>query len=246
MRAWSAGPLDTWTAFHSLYLDPAPSAAGADDAEVDRRVESPFLLTPVQRQTVATSRQAPITLISGAPGTGKSHTIAAVACDALARGQRVLLAAKSDATVDALLDLLDRAPGPDPVVFGSNERREALASRLSAGQLQPAGGEEVEAARHRSETCASSRDELRAEIADQLAAETALDHPGNAATDARLAAPGLFEPDADLVAVDALLSYAVSPAKVLGRPPAPAQGHAPRWPKSSGHPRFLRRRRFGR
>jgi hypothetical protein len=224
LRAWSAGRLDTWTGFHSLYLDPTTSLhpdaqADADpdaDPDADRTVESPYLLTPVQREAVATSRQAQITLVSGAPGTGKSHTIAAIACDALARGQRVLLAAKSDATVDALLDLLDRAPGPDPVVFGSNERREALATRLSAGQLQPVSNEQVADARRRFEVDASARNDLRAEIARQLDAEALLDDSDRGATAARTAAPGLFEPDADHVAADSLLTYATSPATVWG------------------------------
>ena len=127
LRAWSSQPLDTWTAFHSLYLD--PTGASIPTGDVDRAVESPFLLTHRQREAVATSRQEQITLISGAPGTGKSHTIAAIACDALARGQRVLVAAKSDATVDALLDLLDRAP--DPTRWCSVRTSEAKRSPLA-------------------------------------------------------------------------------------------------------------------
>jgi len=220
LRTWSAGRLDTWTAFHSLYLDhegaPAPEPEAGAGAGADGPVESPYLLTPVQRDAVGTSRSEQITLISGAPGTGKSHTIAAIACDALARGQRVLLAAKSDATVDALLDLLERGPGPDPVVFGSNERREALATRLSAGQLQPGSNEEVAAARRRFEATGSDRDELRANVSRQLGAEVLLENTDRTATASRAAAPGLFEPGADLVAADLLLSYATSPATVWG------------------------------
>lgn len=217
LRAWSAGSLSTWTAFHSLYLDPTEAPVPEADADADHAVESPFLLTPVQREAVRTSRREQITLISGAPGTGKSHTIAAIACDALARGRRVLLAAKSDATVDALLDLLDRSPGPDPVVFGSNERREALATRLSAGQLQPVTNEAATTARGRFEVSASARDELRADITAQLGAEAMLNSDGDrVAAAARAAAPGLFDPDTDLAGVDELLSFATSPATVWG------------------------------
>ncbi len=216
LRAWAAGPTDRWTAFHSLYVDPSQSAPPARSAESDREVESPYLLTPVQREAIARSRHALVTLVSGAPGTGKSHTIAAIACDALANGERVLLAAKSDATVDALLDLLDRAPGPDPVVFGSNERREALADRLSAGQLQPADEESVSSARARFEASAARRDELRAGVAGQLAAEAFLGRADEGVTAARATAPGLFEPDADLARAESLLSFALSLATVWG------------------------------
>ncbi len=51
-------------------------------------MESPYLFTPVQRMAVAQSRSEALTAVSGAPGTGKSHTVAAIACDALARGER--------------------------------------------------------------------------------------------------------------------------------------------------------------
>lgn len=113
LRGWAEGRLTEWTGFHSLYLDPLQPADTEQAAEDP--VESPYLLTPAQREAIRRSRRDPITLISGAPGTGKSHTVAAIACDALACGKRVLVAAKTDAAVDALLDLLERAPSPDPV-----------------------------------------------------------------------------------------------------------------------------------
>ena len=204
LRAWASGRLDQWTAFHSLYLEP-PQGPGGPRA-IDELVESPYLLTPVQCQAIARSRRELITLISGAPGTGKSHTIAAIACDALAQGGRVLVAAKSDATVDALLDLLERAPGPDPIVFGSNERREALAERLSAGQLLPAGAGLVSKAQRTFEACAARRDELRAQVADRLGAEMLFDEGDAGTAAARATAPGLFDPGADLALVASLLT----------------------------------------
>jgi AAA domain len=203
LRAWAAGGLDQWTAFHSMYLEAPQRPAGR--RAVEHRVESPYLLTPVQREAVAASRRELITLISGAPGTGKSHTIAAIACDALARGERVLVAAKSDATVDALLDLFERAPGPEPVVFGSNERREALAERLSAGQLRPAGADQVSKAQRAFESFASRRDELLAEVEARLGAETLLDDGAAGMTAARAAASGFFDPDVDLDLAELLL-----------------------------------------
>ena len=79
LRAWADGPRDRWTAFHSLYLDVDGPPAGRP-ATTDEPVVSPFLLTPVQRRAVVRSRTEPVTLVSGAPGTGKSHTVAAIAC----------------------------------------------------------------------------------------------------------------------------------------------------------------------
>ncbi|MDP9420035.1 MAG: ATP-binding protein [Actinomycetota bacterium] len=209
LRAWAAAPLDRWTAFHSLYLDAPPPNGGRDGGS--RAVESPYLLTPVQEQAVVRSRRDSVTLISGAPGTGKSHTVVAIACDALARGESVLVAAKSDATVDALLDLLERAPGPDPVVFGSSERREALAARLAAGQLQPLSDDRLATARHERARARSAEASLTSAIVDRLRAETLVAFGDDSEDEARRCAPGLFDPSVDHAEAAWLVAEVLSP-----------------------------------
>ena len=217
LRAWTEEALRDMTAFHRLYLDDLPEPPPPPDDE-PAAVESPFLLTPVQRDAVRSSRHRPLTLVSGAPGTGKSQTVVAIACDALARGQRVLVAAKSDATVDALLDLLERAPGPDPVVFGSNERRDELAARLSAGQLEPVAEGRVAEAHDAMAKAVDRRDRLRAGIADRLRAEEMLATPEDEVEEARVTAPALFDPPTDLTAAAAFLGAAsVRPSGWLAR-----------------------------
>lgn len=139
LRRWAEEDLGNPTALHAIY-DDSPQIVEADDDEL----LSPFRLTPTQARAVRTSRTNPITVVQGAPGTGKSHTIAAIALDQVRRGGSVLVVAKTDATVDALIELLEQCPGPNPVVFGANDRREALADRLSAGGLAPVAGTEVE------------------------------------------------------------------------------------------------------
>ena len=209
LRAWTTERLDEPTAFHWLYVDDLPEPAPAAD---EGPVDSPYLLTPVQREAVRSSRHRPVTLVSGAPGTGKSQTVVAIACDALARGGHVLVAAKSDATVDALLDLLERAPGPDPVVFGSNERRDALAARLAAGDLQPVSEARVSAARAELEWARDTRDRLHARLADRLRAEQMLATPEDDVEEARIIAPALFDPTTDLARACDLLDAAVTKA----------------------------------
>jgi len=167
----------------------------------------------VQRRAVRRSRSEPISLISGAPGTGKSHTVAAIACDALARGESVLVAAKSDATVDALLDLLERTPGPDPVVFGSTARREALAERLAAGQLQPLPDAEVGRAHEAHRQARANERATWQLLADQLGAEALVDAHEGGRTDGRDQVPGLFEPNTDLTAVEVLLDEVAAPTR---------------------------------
>lgn len=211
LRAWATGPLERWTAFHSMYLDAPPPDVG-DDGD-SAAVESPYVLTPVQERAVVSSRRDPVTLISGAPGTGKSHTVVAIACDALARGESVLVAAKSDATVDALLGLLERAPGPDPVVFGSSERREALAARLAAGQLQPFGDDRVAHAHDERTRARSAEASLTSAILDRLRAETLVAAGDDSQDEARRCAPGLFDPAVDHVKAAWLLGEVSSPGR---------------------------------
>ncbi len=167
LREWAARPGDRWTAFHSVYLDAEPPRV--DPPSGDR--ESALVLTPVQKDAVRRSARQPVTLISGAPGTGKSHTIVAIALDALARGEDVLVAAKTDASVDALLALFERAPGPDPVVFGSNERRAELAARLAGGQIVPVRDDVVDDLDERMTTAVAERDALGMVVRDQLQEE---------------------------------------------------------------------------
>ncbi len=196
LRSWAFGPLGDWTAFHSMYVGEPPQV---DPPHENESVRSPYVLTKAQRSAVRSSRVTPITLVSGAPGTGKSHTVVAIACDALARGQSVLVAAKADATVDALLDLFERAPGPDPIVFGSNERTDALAERLAAGQLTPLSTTGVEQAANAQETAWRKRDATLRKVLGLLGAEAMAD--GGDDLDARMAAPGLFDASTDLEAV---------------------------------------------
>lgn len=214
LRTWAGSSLGPSTAFHWLYLDGdelPPAPPGSSPADFSAGLDSPYVLTPVQQEAVARSRHDPVTLVSGAPGTGKSHTLAAIACDAVARGQRVLVAAKSDATVDALLDLFERAPGPDPVVFGSNERREALAERLSGGQLVPATEAAISSALEVRTRTEATRARLRMAVADRLRAEVLLDTPEDEVHQGRLRAPGLFDPSTDLAAAAVVLAKATAP-----------------------------------
>ena len=78
LRAWSSVDIDRPTAFHTVYGGRTPAQPGDD-----RRVESPLPLSRRQVEAVRIARSSPLTVISGAPGTGKSHTLVAIVCDAL-------------------------------------------------------------------------------------------------------------------------------------------------------------------
>jgi DNA polymerase III delta prime subunit len=143
LRAWSADPSTAGSAFASLYLGSssagALSAHGADGAPPPPEVlGSSVPLTHAQEQAVRRAHHEPIVAISGPPGTGKSQTAVAIASDAVARGESVLVATQSAMAADVLAELLDRVPGPTPVLFGGGQRAGELAAKLADGVSAPA------------------------------------------------------------------------------------------------------------
>ncbi len=111
---------------------PVEPARWADPGE-RRPVRSPLPLDAEQVAVIRHVRAHPVTLVSGAPGTGKSHTVVATAIDAVADGRSVLVATQSERASDVLAELLRRHPGPVPVLFGSSTRRDDVATELASG-----------------------------------------------------------------------------------------------------------------
>jgi hypothetical protein len=129
LRSWAGRDL-SGTALEAIY-------AGAPDHQPDHEpVLSPLPLTAAQAEVVARARTAPITVVSGPPGNGKSHTVVAAALEVVHRGGSVLVATQSPHAAEVLAALLARYPGPTPVLFGDAGRRESLAAELTAGAEQ--------------------------------------------------------------------------------------------------------------
>lgn len=76
-----------------------------------RRGEIPALLSAAQEQIAASARTNPLTLAIGPPGTGKSFTIAALAMEAISRGESVLIVSKMDHAVDVVADKIEQTLG---------------------------------------------------------------------------------------------------------------------------------------
>ncbi|MEV1120957.1 AAA domain-containing protein [Actinosynnema sp. NPDC049800] len=116
------------TALAGLYSSAEDVAVDHDDV-----VHGALPLSPSQRAAVVAARTAPVTVIGGPPGSGKTHTLAAIALDAVASGRSVLLASRTRNAADVLGEALRRAGGPVPVLFGDSELRQEMARDLSAG-----------------------------------------------------------------------------------------------------------------
>lgn len=155
LRDWSRQRLDR-TAFAAIYDLHAPDAA-ADDGGAPGSDEprSPLELYPAQRDVVLTARSEAVTVCSGAPGTGKSHAAAAVALDAVGRGESVLLATRGTHAADVLAGMLTRQPGPPPVRIGGGTSRRALADQLAEGLPPAPSASELDAARDEEERAAA-------------------------------------------------------------------------------------------
>ncbi|HWJ62460.1 MAG TPA: ATP-binding protein [Acidimicrobiales bacterium] len=159
---WSVNPAAASSALATLYLGPT-EASGEPGVPGSTPITCPFPLTDRQRDVVHRAGRDPITVVSGPPGTGKSQTAAAAALHAIAKGQSVLVATQSTMAADVLADLLDRVPGPTPVLFGGSERGSVLAQKLADGIGRPAATDV-----HQEEQAATAE-------ADSLAAATAAD-----------------------------------------------------------------------
>lgn len=126
LEAWATRPDLDGTAFAALYGAPVPAA------EREPVADAPTSALPLdgdQLAAVAGGRER-ISVISGPPGTGKSHTVAALAVDAVHRGESVLVATQSQHAASVIIDFLSEIGAPRAVVFGDNRSREQMVADL--------------------------------------------------------------------------------------------------------------------
>ncbi len=93
------------TAFGCVFDPPtARDWGGQPSARAYPDEVQPLPLTPAQRSIVESARVAPLTVVTGPPGTGKSYTITAIVLDALLNGQTVLVASQMDKAVEVVAE----------------------------------------------------------------------------------------------------------------------------------------------
>lgn len=234
LLGWSARDHLERTAFRAI-LDATPGPV-ADP--VSQALESPLRLSPSQRSIVLRARTQPVTVVSGAPGSGKTHTVCAIALDAVAEGRSVLVATQSRHAADVVTELLHRTPGPEPVRFGDGAGMTGLIDELSDRQTHPIDSEDVRLLEAELALARTEVEALRASIAEDLQLEADAANARRwqeALPSLMLVAPHVFDIDSDLGPITTLLNevHAATDAADAGR----AGGPVRRW-----RTRRLRRR----
>jgi hypothetical protein len=129
LRAWAGTRGLGGTAFATLHGPGQPfTPAPAPDP-----IDAPWGLSAPQRAAVLRARRDALTVVAGPPGTGKTTTAAAIAVDAVSRGQSVLLATGSPTTAEILAAKLATRPGPAPVPVGRAADRVTVARATGPG-----------------------------------------------------------------------------------------------------------------
>jgi hypothetical protein len=159
LRRWAGREGLDATALAAVYRSgDGDRAEQAEQADPDAEVLSPLPLNQAQLEVVRRARAEPVAVVSGPPGSGKSHAVAAAALDTVDRGGSVLLATQSSHAADVLGELLNRYPGPTPVLFGDAEFRDAIAAELARGADAGHGSRTLRADR---ETVAAAAERVR-------------------------------------------------------------------------------------
>jgi hypothetical protein len=202
-------------------------------------VLSPLPLNAAQVEVVGRARSERLTVVSGPPGSGKSHAVVAAALEVVDRGGSVLLVTQSTHAADVLGELLERYPGPTPVLFGDAERRQAIAAELAGG-----AGSGYDRLRLRADQQAIATARARVQLLS-AAVDAALELEQRAATlqrwepllaVLRADAPAAFAAGTDLAAAQALAERAQAPAPAWWR----------RWRRRYAERRLRSRLRAGR
>lgn len=207
LAEWSLMDRIEQTAFGALAEagDPQPQPV----ARSWPSAEWPVPLNAAQERIVLSARSAPVTVVSGAPGTGKTHTIAAIVSDTVRRGASVLIATRSIEAASVVAEHLERQPGPVPLRFGDQGALDGafdeISRRLSGRPLN--GSRSMSGGASQADAVA-----LATERANQLLMSLQLAEGGEIARLSRLKLaeqfPGLFDGSTHLAEVAALAASA--------------------------------------
>jgi hypothetical protein len=157
IQRWSTADVSR-TAFARMYV----TGADGDQSDVelgDEAVHSSLPINTAQRNAIRNTRHERISLVSGPPGTGKTHCVAAAAVDAVSRGQ-------------SACELLDRYPTPAHLRFGRTEHRQRVAAALADGTHQQPTRARLEEVELKEISLREEREQLLRDIRSGLKGES--------------------------------------------------------------------------
>lgn len=209
LSAWAGRRGIDATAMAAMLQPPGGTADGGPSGTID----SQMLLSPSQREVVRRSRTEPLTVVSGAPGSGKTHALCAVAFDTVSAGGSVLVVTQSRHATEAVAEILRRVPGPAAVRFGDGAGMASLIDELNDRTSRPLDHAEVRALDTELDLASAAVEALRSAVGQELALESDAQHAAvwaDALPSLIVAAPEVFRLDSDLDALDELVQRATS------------------------------------
>ena len=202
------------TAFNALY-GTEPTSRSLERPEV-----TSFRPLSLRQRSIAKKlTDTSLSVLSGAPGTGKTHLISVTAADAVARGESVLVLAGSAKAVDVLVEHFANTPGPPPITFGGSRFGDRISRELVELAAMIDGKKEVDQELIDSAEAHDDRvRRLRHEFeALQLAREFRLDPEARAEMEAELHKVGDLDQVQELVDGTASLSFSSDERRLAKR-----------------------------
>lgn len=96
---------------------------------------APSQLSAAQNSILNVARTHSLSLVIGPPGTGKSHTIASLALDHVARNKTVLIASRMDQAVNVVAEKIEQLLGPSLAVVRAGRKQHLREMKSNLGNL---------------------------------------------------------------------------------------------------------------
>ena len=128
-----------WSTTAAAYLLPDGSAPKEDRQPPAEPLAAPLLCSQAQEETLERLRRAPLTIVTGPPGTGKTQLVVNAVTNAWLDGDKVLVTSTNNAAVDVAADRAkDDICGGLLIRTGNRSARENVADLITAASDQAA------------------------------------------------------------------------------------------------------------